>query len=297
MDTSSTTVGTDLSHWNGSVDFPKLAADGVKWAVLKVGEGMNVDPMFETYRKGCADNGILIIYYPFLAPGDTDAVVKFLCGVVGDKVTPGALDWEAAGVKAEIVETWADGIKAETGRDPMGYYGISPPGIVTPRIAQLVRWFPEYAPEPRIPAWDGKSEPDWSKMWMIWQKSATARFPGENGNFDYDVLGCDFAIFENWYNTGTILVPDQPPAPIPAPSPKPKKPTPPPPFPTLQKGATGPQVEALQTALTAAGFKTDVDGDFGEETETSVKAFQEAKGLSPIDGIVGSETAAALDLG
>lgn len=38
------------------------------------------------------------------------------------------------------------------------------------------------------------------------------------------------------------------------------------------------------------------DGDYGEETEEWVEAFQTAFGLDPIDGIIGPETGAALDL-
>ena len=204
MDTTSLVKGVDLSHWNGAVDFPKLAADGVAFAYIKVGQGMAVDPMFETYRKGLTDNGILAMFYPFVVAGDGDAVIKFLCGVVGDKAMPGVLDWELAGVKAEIVEGWADGIKSELGRDPAAYYGLYPPGIVTPRIAELVRVFPEYAADPRLPPWDGKSAPNWLKEWMIWQSSQTARFPNESGNFDYDVLSCDFATFKRWYETGDL---------------------------------------------------------------------------------------------
>ena len=65
--------------------------------------------------------------------------------------------------------------------------------------------------------------------------------------------------------------------------------------PTLQIGATGVAVKALQTALDAAGAnpKLAIDGDFGLLTLAAVKAFQCAHNLTE-DGIVGPLTWGAL---
>jgi murein L,D-transpeptidase YcbB/YkuD len=55
------------------------------------------------------------------------------------------------------------------------------------------------------------------------------------------------------------------------------------------------QIKALQQALTSAGYDPGpVDGTFGQRTEAAVTAFQQANGLSA-DGVVGPETAAALN--
>jgi hypothetical protein len=54
-------------------------------------------------------------------------------------------------------------------------------------------------------------------------------------------------------------------------------------------------VSQLQQALTSAGYKPGaVDGSFGEQTEAAVTAFQQDNGLSA-DGVVGPDTAAALN--
>lgn len=58
-------------------------------------------------------------------------------------------------------------------------------------------------------------------------------------------------------------------------------------------GARGLSVRNLQAALTLAGFAVAVDGDFGEQTERAVVAFQRRAGLVD-DGVAGPKTMAAL---
>lgn len=59
----------------------------------------------------------------------------------------------------------------------------------------------------------------------------------------------------------------------------------------------GPDVELLQSALKAGGFYSGkLDQDFGPLTKDAVVKFQAYKGLSPIDGIVGKGTRAALGI-
>jgi peptidoglycan L-alanyl-D-glutamate endopeptidase CwlK len=64
----------------------------------------------------------------------------------------------------------------------------------------------------------------------------------------------------------------------------------------LKLGSSGPDVQALQQALAAAGFNPNgVDGNFGPGTQAAVIAFQTSKQLTP-DGIAGPATIAALGL-
>jgi len=60
--------------------------------------------------------------------------------------------------------------------------------------------------------------------------------------------------------------------------------------PELANGSSGSEVSALQQALQNAGFSPGaIDGQFGPHTETAVKAYQAARGLTS-DGIVGDQT-------
>jgi peptidoglycan hydrolase-like protein with peptidoglycan-binding domain len=65
--------------------------------------------------------------------------------------------------------------------------------------------------------------------------------------------------------------------------------------PVLREGSTGLPVRRAQSRLTAAGFDTGgVDGVFGPQTESGVRALQQAAGV-PIDGIVGPQTWQQID--
>ena len=65
---------------------------------------------------------------------------------------------------------------------------------------------------------------------------------------------------------------------------------------SLQQGSSGPDVIALQNALTRAGFSPGAsDGNFGPGTTQAVTAFQKSKGLSA-DGVAGPDTQAALGM-
>lgn len=64
--------------------------------------------------------------------------------------------------------------------------------------------------------------------------------------------------------------------------------------PVLRLGSSGPAVRELQELLRDAGHSPGtIDGLFGSGTETAVRAFQSANGLT-VDGVVGSATWSAL---
>jgi peptidoglycan hydrolase-like protein with peptidoglycan-binding domain len=62
---------------------------------------------------------------------------------------------------------------------------------------------------------------------------------------------------------------------------------------SVQIGASGPRVEAMQYLLRLNGADIEVDGDFGEQTDQAVHAFQQKNDLT-VDGLVGPETWGAL---
>jgi hypothetical protein len=64
-------------------------------------------------------------------------------------------------------------------------------------------------------------------------------------------------------------------------------------LPQLQQGATGSMVDTVQGLCIGRGIDVAVDGNFGPQTDTAVRALQ-AAGHITVDGIVGPQTWAAL---
>lgn len=60
-------------------------------------------------------------------------------------------------------------------------------------------------------------------------------------------------------------------------------------WPSVSQGASGPAVQAIQHLLTAHGFATTADGQFGPVTDSRVRGFQQSRGLV-VDGLVGPQT-------
>ncbi len=63
----------------------------------------------------------------------------------------------------------------------------------------------------------------------------------------------------------------------------------------IQEPDTGQEVVLLQKALISLGYlNPPADGQFGPTTKSAVENFQSHAGLSPVDGVVGTETLKAL---
>lgn len=68
---------------------------------------------------------------------------------------------------------------------------------------------------------------------------------------------------------------------------------------TLYWGDQGTEVRALQLELLDLGYSlgpAGADGDFGNATLSAIQAFQTSRGITPVDGVPGPETRAAIDL-
>lgn len=64
-------------------------------------------------------------------------------------------------------------------------------------------------------------------------------------------------------------------------------------LPTLQSGAAGKQVKAMQALLTGYGYRCSVDGSFGPATDKALRGYQRSNGLTA-DGSCGPATWAKL---
>ena len=202
MDYSTLALGVDASHYQGAIDWPTLAAAGVGFAVIKATQGMGTDPMFLTNANGASDAGLITFAYPFLTPDDDDATVANFLSVTGGMLP--ALDWEEAGVSDSVIERYIKGYEDKAGRSGLAYYGLYPPDNISALIESWPRWFPEYAEQPRLSAWDGVSSPDWSKEWLVWQYTGSGRAPGVTTAIDLNRCAIPLTRLRAWHDTGAF---------------------------------------------------------------------------------------------
>lgn len=180
--------GIDVSHWQGAIDWPRVADDGVAFAFIKATEGGDyVDPAFAANWAGAAQAGVMRGAYHFYRP-QTDAAAQaehFLRTVqlrAGD--LPPVLDVEvtdgrSASAIAAGVRTWLETVERATGRRPIVYTRAGFWNQVGGGFGAYPLWVAHYGvASPAIPA-------DWAR-WTFWQHSDTGRVAGIGGDVDLD---------------------------------------------------------------------------------------------------------------
>ena len=196
-----TVPGIDVSHWQGTINWAKVAGAGKRFVFLKATDGQDyIDPTFATNRAGARENGLMVGAYHFARPDDSagDAIkeAQFFVEVADPK--PGhllpVLDIETNdGLSHDEMTAWAHRFVMEvrdlTGVMPFVY--TSPYGWLD-RFGDSRRLARDGAPlwvahwgvsSPTLPAgdWDGRG-------WVVWQHSSTGHVAGIAGNVDLDVL-------------------------------------------------------------------------------------------------------------
>jgi GH25 family lysozyme M1 (1,4-beta-N-acetylmuramidase) len=207
-DASATVEGIDVSHWQNTIDWTKVAAAGKKFAVIKATESTDyVDPLYATNHAAAKANGIWTGGYHFARPDSSagDAVKE--AAWFASKVNLGAgdlipaLDLEVSGgLSVSALQSWVTTFMGEmtkrTGVRPMIY--TSPAfwkkymGDTSALAAAgyQVLWVAHWGVSaPTVPAstWGGKG-------WTFWQYSNCGTVSGISGCVDLDRYnGTDFS--------------------------------------------------------------------------------------------------------
>ncbi|MFB5192643.1 GH25 family lysozyme [Alicyclobacillus fastidiosus] len=271
----------DVSNYQPTVDWSEVKASGVSAVYAKSTEGVTLnDSTFASHVQGAQSAGLPVGAYHFAHPESNDptAEAKHFVSILQQTSTDlmPVLDLESptsAGplTGAQIVawvRTFVNYVEAQTGRKAMLYTG--------PWYANMF----DLSGLGDIPLWVsvyGVSAPsqfaDWTS-YLMWQYTDTATVSGISGNVDMSYAPSVAALQGN-YTEGDLTPMSNP---------------------TVQLNSTGAAVETLQKDLNTLGANPvlTVDGDFGAGTQTAVKAFQSAHGLT-VDGVVGPATWAAIE--
>ena len=192
-----TVKGIDVSYYQGTIDWAKVKADGVKYAFIRVSDGTGfVDPKFATYWADSRAQGILHGAYQFFEPA-TDAIAQAdllltKMGPLEADDLPPVLDVEVSGglgaaAVAAGVKKWADYVTSKIGIRPIIYTGFyfwrDSVGGADETASPL--WHAQYttAACPDIAA-------PWTN-WAFWQYTSTGAVAGISGGVDVDRFNGD----------------------------------------------------------------------------------------------------------
>jgi lysozyme len=196
----SRTPGTDVSEYQGEINWRRVAAAGYRFAITRATLGnYDTDVRFYVNWDGAREAGLLVSAYHVVAPErPADSQIERLFDVLDGRSPdlPLVLDVELRrGISPEgitaCVGKCADLVEEREGRKPMIYTAIwfwNYNVLEDPKWADYDLWVANYGVEvPSLPrGWDD---------WMIWQYSEEGQIPGIAGpalldwfNGSYDEL-------------------------------------------------------------------------------------------------------------
>ena len=192
--------GMDVSHYQGTINWPAVASTGKRFVVMKVTEGQTyVDPTYAANHAAARAAGLLVSAYHFANPSSSanDAVLEADWFVNNAALLPGdlvpALDLEqTGGLSTPALQAWVGAwlgeVYAKLGVRPMIY---TSPTFWTNNMGDTsmfadagysVLWIAHWGTtSPRVPAnnWGGHG-------WTFWQYSNCGTVLGISGCVDLD---------------------------------------------------------------------------------------------------------------
>lgn len=188
--------GIDVSHFQGKIDWNRVASAGITFAYSKATEGVtDVDARFATNQTAASTAGLAFGAYHFFEPNDdpVEQAKHFLSiAQVGQGSLPPVVDVERASKTADVaafsqsIEAWIKHVLDETGCQPLVY--ASPSFFTTnfnDTLTDAPYWLAEYSSEPHPPSKDS--------TWTFWQHSQTGAVDGISGAVDLDWFAGDEA--------------------------------------------------------------------------------------------------------
>lgn len=193
-------IGIDVSEHNGALDWAKIKAAGIGFAIIRDGYGTShTDNYFKRNMEGALAQGIPVGVYHFSyalsaagAKNEAAFVLKLLEPYRSQITLPVFFDFEydtvsyaqkqgvTLGKEAFNAHTVAfcEAVKA-AGYTPGTYYNLDylRRYVDINRVGKYVQWYAQYASTAS------------ASGWTIWQYSSSYTIPGCSGRFDVNVLG------------------------------------------------------------------------------------------------------------
>lgn len=183
-----TVHGIDVSSYQGSIDWPEVARNRVRFAFIKATEGVSLrDRRFARNWRGARKAGICRGAYHFFQPnydGTEQANLFVRTADLGPGDLPPVLDVEApefhdVAQMRQGIATWLRLVERHYGVRPILYSNYSfYQRYLAGHFDKYPLWLAHYEVErPTLPA----------HKWIIWQHSDEAYVPGIRGTVDFNV--------------------------------------------------------------------------------------------------------------
>lgn len=196
-----TLTGIDVSEHQGTIDWSKVAGDGVDFAMIRLGYrgstqgSLYLDEYYEKNMAGAAAAGVPVGVYFFsqaIDPREAAEEARYVLDhLEGYEVSfPVVFDWEIVGGESartysvsrrtlcECTRAFCDAVK-EAGYKPMIYFTryLGYRKYILRSLTDYGFWYAEYDARPRF-AFD----------FDMWQYSETGQVSGIEGNVDMNIL-------------------------------------------------------------------------------------------------------------
>ena len=194
--------GIDVSWHQGAIDWAKVAADGIDFAIIRCGYrgsstgNLNEDECFRDNIRGALENGIEVGVYFFSQALNVDEAMEELAFTLDlirgyDVTMPVVFDWEQYGGRSktpdwnsvtECIVAFCDGVAA-AGYTPMTYYNPSMAylHLDLPRLQYYPKWLAHYM-----------EVTNYYYDFQMWQYGSSGSVDGINGRVDMDILFTSF---------------------------------------------------------------------------------------------------------
>ena len=196
-------TGIDVSYHQGEIDWQRVAADGIDFAIMRVGYRgyetgeINLDDRFHTYVNGALDAGLEVgvyFYSQAVTPEEAIEEANFVMEQIQryDITFPIVYDWEITEAEnartneiapytvTECAAAFCDTI-ADGGYTPMMYGSLKFVmfKLDMSKLKDYGFWYAEYK--------HGYNEPMYPYDFQIWQYASDGRVDGIEGDVDLNI--------------------------------------------------------------------------------------------------------------
>ncbi|HBV98317.1 MAG TPA: hypothetical protein DEF36_14920 [Desulfotomaculum sp.] len=192
--------GTDVSHWQGDIDWNLVKSDGISFAFIKATEGVDYqDPKFSQNIKGAKEAGILVGAYHFCTPSTIEDALNEAGHFINVVNANGGFDLldlppvidieknQGLGKReiSQIVSAWVQKVKVEAIVQPVIYsYSYFISEFLDEGLGSAPLWLAHYGDQlpPGCSGW---------KHWLFLQYTDRGRVSGISGNVDLNEYNGD----------------------------------------------------------------------------------------------------------